>query len=314
MGRWGGGAAELHKECRCGVGCGWSTDCPPLTAFAPAPPAASPPPPPPVPPPINKLLRCAVLCRAAPAGKDAGRLAAAWALYKAQEELVAVCKDRGIQLTLFHGRGGTGACGTALRTALCTCLAPVLPCAPAVRVLLCAVPSCHSAGLPAHPPVLPTLPCLLCLPAAVGRGGGPMQLAIQSQPPGSVQGSLRITEQASHRCCRPCAAAAPVPLPRTCLPLLLLRSLAQLDRSLYTHLPELPSTSWCLSTPRLVVDHLHAPAWFVSICCLQGEMVQAKFGVPSVALRQLEVFNNSVLLATLQVGGCLLGVWLFCRH
>jgi hypothetical protein len=43
-------------------------------------------------------------------------------------------------------------------------------------------------------------------------------------------------------------------------------------------------------------------------------MVQAKFGVPSVALRQLEVFNNSVLLATLQVGGCLLGVWLFCRH
>lgn len=30
----------------------------------------------------------------------------------------------------------------------------------------------------------------------VGRGGGPSHLAIQSQPPGSVQGSLRITEQA----------------------------------------------------------------------------------------------------------------------
>ncbi len=29
----------------------------------------------------------------------------------------------------------------------------------------------------------------------VGRGGGPMYLAIQSQPPGSVQGTLRITEQ-----------------------------------------------------------------------------------------------------------------------
>ena len=29
----------------------------------------------------------------------------------------------------------------------------------------------------------------------VGRGGGPSHLAIQSQPPGSVQGSLRITEQ-----------------------------------------------------------------------------------------------------------------------
>ena len=47
-----------------------------------------------------------------------------------------VCKDFGVSLTLFHGRGGT-----------------------------------------------------------VGRGGGPMYLAIQSQPPGSVQGALRITEQ-----------------------------------------------------------------------------------------------------------------------
>lgn len=38
----------------------------------------------------------------------------------------------------------------------------------------------------------------------VGRGGGPMYLAIQSQPPGSVQGSLRITEQVSvhHTCCK----------------------------------------------------------------------------------------------------------------
>ena len=36
----------------------------------------------------------------------------------------------------------------------------------------------------------------------VGRGGGPMYLAIQSQPPGSVQGALRITEQVSpaHLC------------------------------------------------------------------------------------------------------------------
>lgn len=38
----------------------------------------------------------------------------------------------------------------------------------------------------------------------VGRGGGPMYLAIQSQPPGSVQGSLRITEQVRihHKCCK----------------------------------------------------------------------------------------------------------------
>ena len=69
-------------------------------------------------------------------GKDAGRLAAAWALYRSQEALVAVGKEFGVRLTLFHGRGGT-----------------------------------------------------------VGRGGGPAYLAIQSQPPGSVEGSLRVTEQ-----------------------------------------------------------------------------------------------------------------------
>jgi phosphoenolpyruvate carboxylase len=30
---------------------------------------------------------------------------------------------------------------------------------------------------------------------SVGRGGGPTYVAIQSQPPGSVQGRLRVTEQ-----------------------------------------------------------------------------------------------------------------------
>jgi phosphoenolpyruvate carboxylase len=68
--------------------------------------------------------------------KDGGRLAAAWALYTGQEDIVAACEARGVHLTLFHGRGGT-----------------------------------------------------------VDRGGGPAQLAIQSQPPGSVNGSLRVTEQ-----------------------------------------------------------------------------------------------------------------------
>lgn len=68
--------------------------------------------------------------------KDAGRLAAAWELYTAQERLVATCRAHGVQLTLFHGRGGT-----------------------------------------------------------VGRGGGPTHLAIQSQPPGSVDGTIRVTEQ-----------------------------------------------------------------------------------------------------------------------
>ncbi|GFP79189.1 phosphoenolpyruvate carboxylase 3 [Phtheirospermum japonicum] len=69
-------------------------------------------------------------------GKDAGRLSAAWQLYKAQEELVKVAKDYGVKLTIFHGRGGT-----------------------------------------------------------VGRGGGPTHLAILSQPPDTIHGSLRVTVQ-----------------------------------------------------------------------------------------------------------------------
>jgi phosphoenolpyruvate carboxylase len=68
--------------------------------------------------------------------KDGGRLAANWSLYKAQEQLVQVAREAGVQLTLFHGRGGS-----------------------------------------------------------VGRGGGPTYLAIQSQPPGSIEGRLRVTEQ-----------------------------------------------------------------------------------------------------------------------
>ncbi|KAI4313991.1 hypothetical protein L6164_026934 [Bauhinia variegata] len=60
---------------------------------------------------------------------------------------------------------------------------------------------------------------------SIGRGGGPTYLAIQSQPPGSVMGTLRSTEQ--------------------------------------------------------------------------GEMVQAKFGLPQTAVRQLEIYTTAVLLATL---------------
>lgn len=39
--------------------------------------------------------------------KDAGVLAAAWAQYRAQEELLSVCQEHSVELTLFHGRGGT---------------------------------------------------------------------------------------------------------------------------------------------------------------------------------------------------------------
>ena len=40
--------------------------------------------------------------------KDAGILAASWGLYRAQEALAAVARERGRRsCTLFHGRGGT---------------------------------------------------------------------------------------------------------------------------------------------------------------------------------------------------------------
>ena len=68
--------------------------------------------------------------------KDVGRLTAGWELYKAQERIVSACRRHGVEVTLFHGRGGS-----------------------------------------------------------VGRGGGPTYVAIQSQPSGSVDGTLRVTEQ-----------------------------------------------------------------------------------------------------------------------
>ena len=69
--------------------------------------------------------------------RDAGILPAAWAIYRAQEELTTAAQAGGVLLRLFHGRGGT-----------------------------------------------------------VGRGGGsPVFRALTALPPGSLQGSVKITEQ-----------------------------------------------------------------------------------------------------------------------
>jgi phosphoenolpyruvate carboxylase len=68
--------------------------------------------------------------------KESGYVAANWLLHRAQAELAAVGTKHGIELTLFHGRGG-----------------------------------------------------------AIGRGGGQLELAVAAQPPGSVDGRLKLTEQ-----------------------------------------------------------------------------------------------------------------------
>ncbi|MGJ8680004.1 phosphoenolpyruvate carboxylase [Paraglaciecola sp.] len=68
--------------------------------------------------------------------KDAGAMAAGWAQYESQEALVALAEANDVELTLFHGRGGT-----------------------------------------------------------IGRGGLPAHAAILSQPPGSLTGGFRVTEQ-----------------------------------------------------------------------------------------------------------------------
>ena len=44
-------------------------------------------------------------------GKDGGYLAAQWATYRAQEALAEVAREHGIELTIFHGRGGSAGRG-----------------------------------------------------------------------------------------------------------------------------------------------------------------------------------------------------------
>jgi phosphoenolpyruvate carboxylase len=52
--------------------------------------------------------------------KDGGYLASGWALYQAQQTITRACAERGVALTIFHGRGGTvarggGPAGRAIR-------------------------------------------------------------------------------------------------------------------------------------------------------------------------------------------------------
>jgi phosphoenolpyruvate carboxylase len=44
-------------------------------------------------------------------GKDGGYLTAQWEIYRAQELLAALAAERGIELTIFHGRGGSAGRG-----------------------------------------------------------------------------------------------------------------------------------------------------------------------------------------------------------
>jgi phosphoenolpyruvate carboxylase len=63
----------------------------------------------------DHLLTCSnaqvVMVGYSDSNKDGGFLMSNWALYRAQEALAAVCRSHSIQLTLFHGRGGTAARG-----------------------------------------------------------------------------------------------------------------------------------------------------------------------------------------------------------
>src|SRR4051812_5983944 len=115
--------------------------------------------------------------------KDGGRLASNWALYRAQESIVDVCREAHVELTLFHGRGGS-----------------------------------------------------------ISRGGGPTYLAIQSQPPGSVNGRLRVTEQGE-------MIQAQFGLPEIATRTLELYSTATLEATL--EIPEQPDPRW-----RPIMDRL----------------------------------------------------------
>ena len=54
---------------------------------------------------------CEVMVGYSDSGKDGGYLAASWEIFRAQEAVAAVARERGAQLTIFHGRGGSAGRG-----------------------------------------------------------------------------------------------------------------------------------------------------------------------------------------------------------
>ena len=60
---------------------------------------------------LDPALGVEVMVGYSDSGKDGGYLTANWEIYRAQERLAAVARERGIELTVFHGRGGSAGRG-----------------------------------------------------------------------------------------------------------------------------------------------------------------------------------------------------------
>jgi phosphoenolpyruvate carboxylase len=60
---------------------------------------------------LDPALGVEVMVGYSDSGKDGGYLTAIWEIYRAQERLAAVARERGIELTIFHGRGGSAGRG-----------------------------------------------------------------------------------------------------------------------------------------------------------------------------------------------------------
>ena len=56
---------------------------------------------------VERDGRMTVMVGYSDSGKDGGILAAQWAIYRAQRDLAAIAAERGVELVIFHGRGGS---------------------------------------------------------------------------------------------------------------------------------------------------------------------------------------------------------------